>query len=144
MRRTLLAALLLAPAAAGATGVLGTYSSALFSSQQGKDGYTVIQFHSEDCSVCPRQETMLDRLARDPAWQNVLFLQARYEKEEELRRTYGVDALSTLLFFRGKRLIGRSAGLYTDEELRSFFLRSQRQDRGRPKSRPERRFLPRR
>ncbi|MFA6092049.1 MAG: thioredoxin family protein [Elusimicrobiota bacterium] len=120
------------------------YSAAALSLQQQKGGYAVVQFDSSDCSLCPRQAAALDRLSADPYWKSVLFLRARYEQEAALRNAYGVSSMATVLVLRAGRVIGRSVGMYLEEDLRGFLIRSRMQDRGRPRSRPARRFGPHR
>lgn len=123
-----------------AAGRLEPYGMAAFSAQQQKNGYIVLQFHSSACNVCPRQETTIERLSKEPSQPPVQFYQAIFEREEELRKLYQVSAMSTLLVFRGRFLIGRSAGLYTEDEIRTFLMKTMAEDRGRPKVRPKRKF----
>lgn len=140
--RTLLLLLLSVPAAAA--GRLERYNPGTFSAQQQKGSYILLQFNSDACTVCPRQETSLQRLAAEPAQPAVHYFKATFEQEEELKKLYGVSAMSTLLVFRGRYLIGRAAGLYTEDEIRAFLHKSMLQDRGKPKGRPKRKFGPKR
>jgi len=136
--------LLLLGASAAAAGRLERYTPAAFSSQQQKDAYILLQFNSDSCTVCPRQEISLQRLASESSQPAVRYFKATFEVEDELKKLYGVSAMSTLLVFRGRYLIGRSAGLYTEDEIRAFLHKSMLEDRGKPKGRPKRKYGPKR
>lgn len=135
--------LLLGPGAASCA-ALEAYSPSAFAAWAEKDRVIVLQFRSPGCSVCPRQELALERLSREEAKPVPVFLQAHYDREEELRRKYKVEGASALLVFRGQRLLGSSMRLYTEEDIRSFLHQILLQDRGKPKQRPARRAGPRR
>ena len=123
---------------------LEAYSPSAFASWADKDRVIVLQFRSPSCSVCPRQELSLERLAQEEPKPVPVFLQAHYDREEDLRRKYKVEGASALLVFRGQRYLGSSIRLYTEEDIRSFLHQILLQDRGKPKQRPKRRPGPRR
>jgi len=55
-----------------------------------------------------------------------------------------VTAASTLIVFRGKNVIGRSAGLFTEDEIRQFIEGARFRSRARPKPKPKRTYRPKR
>ena len=146
MRRLLApaCAVSLLAAFAFAAGRLEPYNAGVFAAQQTKGAVIVLQFSSSGCNVCPGQQQSLERLAEEPSAPSIQFYQANYDREEELRKLYQVNAMSTLLVFRGRYLIGRCAGLFTEDEIRSFLQKTLLQERGRPRTRPKTVFGPRR
>jgi len=127
-----------------AAGHLEPYNAGVFAAQQTKGAIILLQFNSSGCNVCPGQQATLERLAQEPAEPSVQFYQANFDREEELRKLYQVNAMSTLLVFRGRNLIGRCAGLFTEDDVRSFLQKTLLHDRGRLKARPKTIFGPKR
>jgi hypothetical protein len=137
-RLGLTACLALLPAAAGgaSSGGLEAFTQARLDSQAQKGAYTLVQFDSQACDVCSRQQAALERLARESLHPPVLILQAGFERDADLRRAYRVQSVSSLLLLRGRRQVACTGGFYSEDDIRSFLVSSMRADRGRPSGKP--------
>ncbi|MFH1723628.1 MAG: thioredoxin family protein [Elusimicrobiota bacterium] len=127
-----------------AVGYLAMYKPGRFRQLQRQGRMVVLQFHSDSCELCVRQEESLERLARETGGIKAVFLQVDFDAEGDLRERYRVSAPMTLLLFRGESLLARETGLSTEDEIRTFVREEVQRSRGRPKPRPKRLFLPKR
>jgi len=139
-----LAGLILALGAGARAGELRPFASKDLDALMAGRRTVVIQFHAENCEVCVRQRQALARIARGASRTDPVFLYAEHEREPDLRRQYGVTALSTLLVLRGDRVLGRVTGIFAEEEIRAFIHLSRMRSRAKPRARPKASFRPER
>lgn len=62
------------------------------------------------CPTCKAQKPILDKLAADPAFKDVVMFELDFDSGGEARRTLDVRNQSTLIAFKGEKETGRSAG----------------------------------
>jgi thiol-disulfide isomerase/thioredoxin len=137
--------LLLALAAASAwAGGLTPFNASRFAALQAEDRTTVLYFFSASCGVCPQQQETLKRVASEPGPLTPTVFEVAFSPSDEVCRRYEVTAASTLIVFRGKNVIGRSAGLFTEDEIRQFIEGARFRSRARPKPKPKRTYRPKR
>ncbi|MFA5140981.1 MAG: thioredoxin family protein [Elusimicrobiota bacterium] len=120
------------------------FNAARFAALQAEDRTAVLYFFSANCGVCPQQEEALKRIAAEPGPLTPTVFQITFVPADEVCRRYEVTAPSTLIIFRGKSVIGRSAGLFTEDEIRQFIEGARFRSRARPKPRPKRTYRPKR
>lgn len=135
-------ALLLASPACGQA--LRSFDLARFEALGAARRTMVVQFYSDNCAVCPQQEEMLKRVASEPGPLTPAFFQVDFNASRDLREIYGVTNPSELLVFKGRALIGRGSGLYTERDIRALIRDSRMRARGRPRPRQKRTFRPKR
>jgi len=135
--------LALLAAAASAAG-LRPFDAGRFEALKAEGRTVILQFSSQSCAACPQQEQALRRLSEEPGELTPVFFQFPFSPVDEFCQRNRVGAPSTLLMFRGKRLIGRSAGLYAEEDIRAFIQDSRLRSRGKPPERPKRSIRPKR
>ncbi|HBL17643.1 MAG: hypothetical protein A2X36_14665 [Elusimicrobia bacterium GWA2_69_24] len=126
-----------------ATGSLQNFQSARFRSLQAEGRLVLLQFTSAGSEICSVQEKSLERLAQSGDKTTPVFFQVDSDAEESLRTQYKATP-STLLLFRGSQLIGRVAGVHTEEDIRRFLRDTLSALRGQPKLRAKRPHRPKR
>lgn len=126
-----------------ATASLQAFQSGRFRSLQGEGKLVLLQFNSAGSEICSVQEKSLERLAQTADKTTPVFLQVDSDAEEALRTQYKATP-STLLLFRGAQLIGRVAGVHTEEDIRRFLRETLSELRGKPKLRAKRPHRPKR
>ncbi|MCE2947188.1 MAG: thioredoxin family protein [bacterium] len=77
-----------------------------------------VHFHANWCPTCVSQTRAFDQMKSAGQLQGLTVLVADYDKETELRRTLKVRSQSTLVVYRGKDEVARSAGQTDPEALR--------------------------
>ena len=122
---------------------LQAFDAGLFERLQAQDKTIVLQFSSESCGVCPQQESVLRALSEEPGRMTPAFLQVAHLPGDKMTERYEAKP-STLVVFKGRREIGRSIALYTEEEMRRFISDVRMRGRGVPEPRPKRVFPPKR
>jgi thiol-disulfide isomerase/thioredoxin len=123
--------------------ILDTFDAETFGAHQDDGRTIVLQFHSSTCELCVAQEALLNEFAREKDPTTPSFFQADVRANATLATLYGAKP-STLLVFRGKRLLGQKTGISQRREIFEFIKSSVMRSRGRPKPRAKREFKPKR
>ncbi len=123
--------------------MLESYDAEVFAAHQEEGRTIVIQFHSESCGLCTQQEKVLKKISRQKDPTTPSFFQATLGVHSSLAMLYGAKP-STILVFRGKRLVGRETGVANANALRGLIVRSVMKSRGLPRPRPKRKIIPKR
>lgn len=139
--RLLLALLLSAlPAAA----LIPAYRAERLTELQNQGRVVLVYFTSQTCTLCRQQEETLERLQRDGGKTAPVILQADYDSDSELRRTWSVSSPGTLVLLRGSMVVDKSTGLVSEDDIRQFVRDGVSRSRGRPKARAPRPVRPKR
>ena len=109
-----------------------------------KGRVVLVYFTSQTCSLCRQQEEVLDRLQREGGKTAPAILQADFDSEGELRRSWGVSAPGTLVLLRAGAFIDKSTGLVSEDDIRQFVRDGVSRSRGRPRARSPRPVRPKR
>lgn len=125
-------------------GTFEMFGDEKFALSQTQERTILLHFYRLGCPVCDEQVKALKELAAIGGALSPVSLMVEFDKEQEIRSLYGVTAPSTMLLFKGKRLIGRSVGKMRIQEIRDFVRESRMNARGLPPRRPKRSILPKR
>ena len=123
--------------------MLETFDAENFGKYQNEGRTIVIQFHSDSCSLCKQQERALKRFAREKDPTTPTFFQAILGVHGSLGMLYNAKP-STMLVFRGNRLVGKETGVTSADAIRELIVKSVMKSRGLPRPRPKRKFKPKR
>lgn len=84
----------------------------------GSTAPVVVDFYATWCGPCRLLSPRLDQAAA--GYSNTLkFVKVNLDEAPELARTYQIEAIPTLLFFRNGKLADRLVGLPSDEDLKN-------------------------
>jgi thiol-disulfide isomerase/thioredoxin len=113
-RRHLFGALALTAALA-----LGSSASAMdkkpfdakaFEAAQAAGKPILIEVHAPWCPTCKAQEPILARLSKNTKFKDVVRFNIDFDSQKDLLRRFNARTQSTLIAFKGKQEVGRSAG----------------------------------
>lgn len=116
--RALLASLLLGLSTWASALTVKPFSAAELAQLQQAGKPVAVHFHATWCPTCVSQARAFDQMKSAGQLQGLTVLVADYDKETELRRTLKVRSQSTLVVYRGKDEVARSAGQTDPEALR--------------------------
>lgn len=93
-----------------------------FAEAQAAGGPIVIDVHAVWCPTCQAQRAVIDQLAEDPRFDNVIVFVIDYDNEKQYMRMHRVAQRSTLISFVGGEEIDRLYAVTTFDGIQSFFL----------------------
>ncbi|TBR17213.1 thioredoxin [bacterium] len=137
-------ALALLLAALPAAALIPAYRAERLSELQGAGRVVLVYFTSQTCTLCRQQEETLERLQQGGSKSAPAILQADFDSDAELRRTWGVTTPGTLVLLRGPAVVDKSTGLVSEDDIRQFVRDGVSRSRGRPKARAPRPVRPKR
>lgn len=141
---TRLLACLLLGAALPASALIPALRPERLDELKAKGKVVLVYFTSQTCTLCRQQEEVLDRLQREGGKTAPAILQADFDSEGELRRSWGVSAPGTLVLLRAGAFIDKSTGLVSEDDIRQFVRDGVSRSRGRPRARAPRPVRPKR
>lgn len=141
---TLRPALALLLAALPAAALIPAYRAERLNELQNAGRVVLVYFTSQTCTLCRQQEETLERLQQGGSKTAPAILQADFDSDAELRRTWGVTTPGTLVLLRGAATIDKSTGLVSEDDIRQFVRDGVSRSRGRPKARTPRPVRPKR
>lgn len=62
------------------------------------------------CPTCAAQKPILNKLAADPAFKDMVILRVDFDQQKDVVRTLNARSQSTLIVYRGANEVGRSVG----------------------------------
>jgi thiol-disulfide isomerase/thioredoxin len=84
----------------------------------------VVEFHAPWCPVCKTQKILVGEIAIEPAFKDVAFLSADFDKEVALKKEMRVSTQSTFVVFKNGKEVARSTGQTKKQELTSLFAKA--------------------
>jgi thioredoxin 1 len=82
----------------------------------------VIHIHADWCSTCQAQLRIMERLADDPRFRDLLVIAVDYDRQTDIMRRYGASERSTIIAFFGALETGRIVAETRFEALTRFLL----------------------
>lgn len=101
-----LAALPALPASAAAQ----RFTSAAFAAAQAAGKPILVEVTAPWCPTCRAQQPILQKLTAEPRFRDLVFLSVDFDSQKDVLRTLNVQSQSTLVVFKGRQEVGRSAG----------------------------------
>ena len=125
-RRLTLAAALFAVSgrafAQGATSV--AFDQAAFAAAQKAGKPILVDIWASWCPTCAQQKPIIEKLAADPAFKDLVILKVDFDSQKDVVRGFGARSQSTLIVFRGEREQGRSVGDTDAVSIRALLART--------------------
>jgi thioredoxin 1 len=72
------------------------------------------------CPTCRAQAPTIDKLATDPAYNNLLILRLDYDNQSAEKKVLGINKQSTLIEYKGDKEVGRVLGITDPRQIRTF------------------------
>lgn len=81
--------------------------------------FTVVDFNAKWCGPCKKMSPILDAIQKEEG-DKVAIMKIDSDLNPGLSNEYGIEGLPTLLFFKGKNLIGTKIGFEGEAKLRAL------------------------
>ena len=85
------------------------FSQDLFSASQASDESIVVYVFAPWCTTCKQQEVIIEKVIKEPRFDKVHYYVVDFDNDKDGRRKLKANTRSTILIFKGKREITRSA-----------------------------------
>ncbi|CAH0355402.1 MULTISPECIES: thioredoxin family protein [Sphingomonadaceae] len=72
------------------------------------------------CPTCRAQAPTIEKLAKDPAYKNLIILRLDYDNQGAEKKLLGITKQSTLIAYKGNREVGRIVGITDPAQLKAF------------------------
>jgi thiol-disulfide isomerase/thioredoxin len=86
------------------------FTQAAFEAAQAAGKPILVEVTAPWCPTCRAQQPILQKLAAEPRFRDLVFLSVDFDSQKDVLRTLRVQSQSTLVVFKGKQEVGRSAG----------------------------------
>jgi thiol-disulfide isomerase/thioredoxin len=98
------------------------YTPDSFATAQAGGGPVMVHVHADWCPTCQAQRAVMEELATDPRFDNVVVFIINYDTEKAYMRMHRVSQRSTLIAFRGTEEFGRLYADTTFDSIQALFL----------------------
>lgn len=85
-----------------------------FAAAQTQGKSILIDIAASWCPTCKAQKPIIDKLAAEPRYKDLLIFEVDFDTRKDVLRKFGARVQSTLIVFKGDKETGRSVGS-TDE-----------------------------
>ncbi|MFM8860615.1 MAG: thioredoxin family protein [Methylocystis sp.] len=85
------------------------FSQDIFSASQAADESIVVYVYAPWCTTCKQQEVIIDKIMQEPRFDKVRYYVVDFDNDKEGMRKLKANTRSTILVFKGKRELTRSA-----------------------------------
>ena len=112
-RRTFIiasAALAAAAPALPATAAAQRFTQAAFAAAQAAGKPILVEVTAPWCPTCRAQQPILQKLTAEPRFRDLVFFSVDFDSQKDVLRALNVQSQSTLVVFKGRQEVGRSAG----------------------------------
>lgn len=100
------------------------YSAEALAAAQAAGQPVAVQFHADWCPTCRKQEKAMSGLKADPELAGVTVLVADFDEEKDLKKQMNVRMQSTIVVFKGRQEVTRSAGVTDASALRAVLAQA--------------------
>ena len=83
----------------------------------------LVAVHAPWCPICAKQRPILDELARDPAFKDMIMMTVDFDSQKPIVVAFGVQKQSTLIVIRGGQEVARSTGETDAGRIRALLAR---------------------
>jgi thioredoxin 1 len=101
------------------------YDPASFAAAQQADKPILVDISASWCPTCARQRPIIETLAADPAFENLMIFKVDFDAQKDVVKTMGAQVQSTLIVFHGAAEKGRSTGDTNAESIRGLLAKAE-------------------
>lgn len=106
----LMIGLSLAPAGVALAAIQAPYTQQAFAASQQEGKPILLDIAASWCPVCAKQHPIIEDLAANPAFKDLVIYKIDFDTQKEVVRALGAKMQSTLIVFHGSTEKGRSVG----------------------------------
>jgi thioredoxin 1 len=107
-------------AASALAGEIKPYSEAAFAEAKAAGKTVLLDFHADWCPVCKKQGPVLGGLVREDKLKDIAAFKVNYDDETALKKQLKVTSQSTLIVFKGEKLVSRAVGVTDKDKIRAL------------------------
>ena len=96
------------------------FDQAAFAAAQKAGKPILVDIWASWCPTCAQQKPIIEKLAADPAFKDLVILTVDCDSQKDVVRGFGARSQSTLIVFRGEREQGRSVGDTNADSIRTL------------------------
>ena len=100
------------------------FDQATFTAAQKAGKLILVDIWASWCPTCAQQQPIIDQLAADPAFKDLVILKVDFDSQKDIVRALGARSQSTLIVFTGAKEQGRSVGDTDAASIRALIARS--------------------
>ncbi|AVO44256.1 thioredoxin family protein [Phreatobacter cathodiphilus] len=86
------------------------FTQAAFAAAQAAGKPILVEVTAPWCPTCRAQQPILQKLTAEPRFRDLVFLSVDFDSQKDVLRALNVQSQSTLVVFKGRQEVGRSAG----------------------------------
>lgn len=95
-----------------------------FEAAQAANKPIIIAVHADWCPTCKVQKPIMDSLAKEPEYKDLVILVVDFDKDKDVLKALQVQKQSTLIAMRGKVEKDRSAGVTAEADIKALFQKA--------------------
>ena len=96
------------------------FTEAAFDRAQAEGKPILIHVNASWCPNCAKQRPIIDGLADQPEFKNMLMMSVDFDSEKALLKHFGVQMQSTLIVFHGKTEVGRATAITDPAQIKAL------------------------
>lgn len=100
------------------------FTQAAFEAAQAAGKPILVEVTAPWCPTCRAQQPILQKLTAEPRFRDLVFLSVDFDSQKDVLRTLNVQSQSTLVVFKGRQEVGRSAGDTNPTSIAALVARS--------------------
>jgi thioredoxin 1 len=106
--------------ASALAGEIKPYNEAAFGEAKAAGKTVLLDFHADWCPVCRKQAPILGSLVQEDKLNNIAAFKVSYDDETALKKQLKVTSQSTLIVFKGEKLVSRAVGVTDKDKIRDL------------------------
>ena len=107
-------------AASALAGEIKPYNEAAFAEAKAAGKTVLLDFHADWCPVCKKQGPVLGSLVQEDKLKDIAAFKVNYDDETALKKQLKVTSQSTLIVFKGEKLVSHAVGVTDKDKIRAL------------------------
>ncbi len=100
------------------------FTQAAFEAAQAAGKPILLEVTAPWCPTCRAQQPILQKLTTDPRFRDLVFLSVDFDSQKDVLRSRERQSQSTLVVFKGRQEVGRSAGDTNEASITALVAKS--------------------
>jgi thioredoxin-like negative regulator of GroEL len=100
------------------------FTQAAFDAAQAAGKPILVEVTAPWCPTCRAQQPILQKLTAEPRFRDLVFLSVDFDSQKDVLRSLRVQSQSTLVVFKGRQEVGRSAGDTNEASITALVAKS--------------------